>query len=106
MSVHDPAQPDVVLPKRRRRAVTAGLLLGIFLAAIEATVVSTAMPTVVASLGGLDRYSWVFSAYLLSSTASVPLWGRLSDLYGRRRLYLAAIALFLAGSMLAGLSQS
>jgi EmrB/QacA subfamily drug resistance transporter len=102
----DDQRPGVVLTKRRRLAVTAGLLLGIFLAALEATVVSTAMPTVVASLGGLDRYSWVFSAYLLTSTASVPLWGRLSDLYGRRRLYLAAIALFLVGSMLAGLSQS
>ncbi len=64
------------------------------------------MPTVVASLGGLDHYSWVFSAYLLTSTASVPLWGRLSDLYGRRRLYLTAITLFLVGSMLAGISQS
>src|SRR5207344_1923818 len=87
-------------------AVTAGLMLGMFLAALEATVVSTAMPTVVASLGGIDHYSWVFSAYLLSSTASVPLWGRLSDLYGRRRLYLAAIVLFLSGSMLAGVSQT
>ena len=106
MSSHDAAQPSVALTKGRRWAVTAGLLLGIFLAALEATVVSTAMPTVVASLGGLDRYSWVFSAYLLTSTASVPLWGRLSDLYGRRRLYLAAIALFLVGSMLAGASQS
>src|SRR2546428_368865 len=74
------------------RVVTAGLLLGIFLAALEATVVSTAMPTVVTSLGGLDQYGWVFSAYLLTSTASVPLWGRLSDLFGRRRVYLTAIA--------------
>ena len=106
MSSLDTAQPSVVLTKGRRSAVTAGLLLGIFLAALEATVVSTAMPTVVASLGGLNHYSWVFSAYLLTSTASVPLWGRLSDLYGRRRLYLAAIALFLIGSMLAGISQS
>jgi EmrB/QacA subfamily drug resistance transporter len=86
--------------------VTTGLLLGIFLAALEATVVSTAMPTVVGHLGGLDHYSWVFSAYLLTSTASVPLWGRLSDLYGRRIIYLAAIALFVVGSMLAGVSQS
>src|SRR5438105_7112207 len=106
MSFNAPAQPSVVLTKGRRAAVTAGLLLGIFLAALEATVVSTAMPTVVSSLGGLDHYSWVFSAYLLTSTASVPLWGRLSDLYGRRRVYLTAIALFLAGSALAGLSQS
>src|SRR2546425_2254024 len=98
--------PSVQLTPGRRWAVTAGLLLCLFLAALEATVVSTAMPTVVASLGGLDHYSWVFSAYLLTSTASVPLWGRLSDLYGRRRLYLMAIALFLVGSMLAGVSQS
>src|SRR5262245_48723636 len=98
--------PTITLSSRRRWAVTIGLLLGIFLAALEATVVSTAMPTVVGHLGGLDRYSWVFAAYLLTSTASVPLWGRLSDLYGRRPIYLAAIALFLVGSMLAGVSQS
>lgn len=106
MSPYDASLPSVVLTARRRWAVTVGLLLGMFLAALEATVVSTAMPTVVASLGGLTHYSWVFSAYLLTSTASVPLWGRLSDLYGRRRLYLLAIALFLIGSMLAGVSQS
>jgi EmrB/QacA subfamily drug resistance transporter len=99
-------QPALPLTRRHRAAVTAGLMLGMFLAALEATVVSTAMPTVVASLGGIDHYSWVFSAYLLTSTASVPLWGRLSDLYGRRPVYLAAIGLFLTGSMLAGLSQS
>ena len=61
------------------------------LGALEATVVGTAMPTVIATLGGLAHYSWVFSAYLLTSTASVPIWGRLSDLYGRRRLYLTGI---------------
>jgi len=101
-----PEQPAILLTRGRRAAVTAGLMLGMFLAALEATVVSTAMPTVVASLGGIDHYSWVFSAYLLTSTASVPLWGRLSDLSGRRTVYLAAIALFLTGSMLAGVSQS
>src|SRR5437867_8430231 len=106
MAVRDVLQPALVLTASRRLVATAGLLLGIFLAALEATVVSTAMPTVVASLGGLNHYSWVFSAYLLTSTATVPLWGRLSDLYGRRRLYLAAIVLFLVGSMLAGVSQS
>jgi EmrB/QacA subfamily drug resistance transporter len=90
----------------RRRTITGGLLLGMLLGALEATIVGTAMPTVVASLGGLDHYSWVFSAYLLTSTASVPTWGRLSDLYGRRRLYLLGVALFLAGSALAGASQS
>ena len=76
----------------RRRAITAGLLLGMSLGALEATVVGTAMPTVIATLGGLTHYSWVFSAYLLTSTASVPIWGRLSDLYGRRRMYLTGIA--------------
>jgi EmrB/QacA subfamily drug resistance transporter len=72
------------------------------LGALEATVVSTAMPTVIATLGGLAHYSWVFSAYLLTSTASVPIWGRLSDLYGRRRLYMLGVAVFLAGSALSG----
>ena len=76
------------------------------LAAMEATVVGTAMPTVIVTLGGLAHYSWVFSAYLLTSTASVPIWGRLSDLYGRRRMYLGGIAVFLAGSVLAGAATS
>src|SRR6187397_688507 len=87
---------------KRRRWITAGLLLGMSLGALEATVVSTAMPTVISSLGGLAHYSWVFAAYLLTSTASVPIWGRLSDLYGRRRLYLAGIAVFIVGSALSG----
>lgn len=91
-----------MIGRRRRRAITAGLLLGMSLGALEATVVGTAMPTVVATLGGLEHYSWVFAAYLLTSTASVPIWGRLSDLYGRRRLYLAGIAVFIVGSALSG----
>ena len=76
------------------------------LGALEATVVGTAMPTVIATLGGLAHYSWVFSAYLLTSTASVPIWGRLSDLYGRRRMYLIGVAIFLVGSVLSGASTS
>ena len=76
------------------------------LGALEATVVGTAMPTVIATLGGLAHYSWVFSAYLLTSTATVPIWGRLSDLYGRRGIYLLGIAIFLVGSVLAGVSNS
>src|ERR1044071_5298579 len=99
-------KPTVELSHRRRWAVTAGVMLGMFLAALEATVVGTAMPTVIASLGGLDRYSWVFSAYLLTSTVTVPVWGRLSDLYGRRPLYLAAVICFLVGSALSGASQT
>ena len=102
------ADPRSVAPisLARRRAITAGLLLGMSLGALEATVVGTAMPTVIATLGGLAHYSWVFSAYLLTSTASVPIWGRLSDLYGRRRMYLLGIVVFLAGSMLAGAASS
>ena len=99
-------QPHVILSKRRRWVVTGGVMLGMFLAALEATVVGTAMPTVIASLGGLDRYSWVFSAYLLTSTVTVPVWGRLSDLYGRRVFYLIGVAFFLVGSALSGASQS
>jgi EmrB/QacA subfamily drug resistance transporter len=76
------------------------------LGALEATVVSTAMPTVIATLGGLAHYSWVFSAYLLTSTASVPIWGRLSDLYGRRRMYLLGVAVFLIGSVMSGAARS
>src|SRR5215204_4419160 len=102
------ADPHSALPISlpRRRAITAGLLLGMSLGALEATVVSTAMPTVIATLGGLAHYSWVFSAYLLTSTACVPIWGRLSDLYGRRRVYLIGVAIFLFGSLLAGMSGS
>jgi EmrB/QacA subfamily drug resistance transporter len=76
------------------------------LGALEATVVSTAMPTIIAQLNGLAHYSWVFAAYLLTSTASVPIWGRLSDLYGRRRMYLLGVAVFLVGSVMSGAAAS
>jgi EmrB/QacA subfamily drug resistance transporter len=98
-------KPHVILSASRRRAVTAGVMLGMFLAALEATVVGTAMPTIIAKLGGLDHYSWVFSAYLLTSTVTVPVWGRLSDLFGRRPLYLIAVVFFLIGSVLSGASH-
>src|SRR5688572_16593928 len=94
------------MPSRHRTIVTGGILLGMILGALEATVVSTAMPTVVASLGGLEIYSWVFSAYLLTSTVTVPLWGKLSDLYGRRLFYVVCVALFFLGSIACGVSQS
>ncbi len=91
---------------RRRIAVTVGVMTGMFIAALEATVVGTAMPTVIASLGGLSHYSWVFSAYLVTSTVTVPVWGKLSDLYGRRLLYQVGIGVFLLGTLLSGLSGS
>ncbi|MEM3031995.1 MAG: MFS transporter [Nitrososphaerota archaeon] len=87
-----------------RSAVLLGLLLGIFLAAIDATVVSVAMPRVVSSLGGVSIYSWVFTAYILASTISGPLWGRISDIYGRRVIYMAGVALFILGSALCGVA--
>jgi len=92
--------------RSRQGVVIAGVMLALFLAAMESTVVATAMPTVVSSLGGIRIYSWVFSAFLLTATVSMPLWGRLSDLLGRRPTYLAGIAIFLLGSGLSGLSQS
>lgn len=90
----------------RRIAVTIGVMTGMFIAALEATVVGTAMPTVISSLGGLNHYSWVFSAYLVTSTVTVPVWGKLSDLYGRRLLYQIGIGVFLLGTLLSGLSTS
>jgi EmrB/QacA subfamily drug resistance transporter len=90
----------------RRGLVLAGVMGSVFLAAMESTVVATAMPTVIASLGGLEIYSWTFSAFLLASTVTMPLWGRLADQLGRRGVYLAGLSIFLLGSVLSGLSQS
>jgi EmrB/QacA subfamily drug resistance transporter len=81
-------------------------MLSLFMASMESTVVATAMPTIVSQLGGLNSYSWVFSVYMLASTTTVPVYGKLSDLYGRRPIYAIAMALFLIGSVLCGLSQS
>ncbi|MGI8786571.1 MAG: MDR family MFS transporter [Pyrinomonadaceae bacterium] len=94
------------MSSRRRWAVTIGVMTGMCIAALEATVVGTAMPTVIAALGGINHYSWVFSAYLVTSTVTVPVWGKLSDLYGRRLLYQIGIAVFLIGTMLSGMSAS
>src|SRR5688572_16061344 len=98
--------PALEMSSRRRLAVTLGVITGMFLAALEATVVGTAMPTVIASLGGLSHYSWVFSAYLITSTLTVPVWGKLSDLYGRRLFFQLGVAVFLLGSVLSGVSES
>lgn len=94
------------LRSSRRALVTLGVLGGSFLAAIEATIVATAMPTVVQQFGGLAHYSWVFSGYMLTSTVTTPVWGRLADVYGRRLPYLLAIGLFLLGSTLCGVATS
>jgi EmrB/QacA subfamily drug resistance transporter len=96
--------PAVEMSSRQRWMVVIGVMTGMFVAALEATVVGTAMPTVIASLGGLNHYSWVFSAYIVTSTVTVPVWGKLSDLYGRRLTYQLGIAVFLVGSMLSGMA--
>ncbi|MDO0932754.1 MDR family MFS transporter [Streptomyces sp. DG2A-72] len=82
------------------------LLLGMLLAALDQTIVSTALPTIVSDLGGMDHLSWVVTAYLLASTAATPLWGKLGDQYGRKRLFQIAIVIFLIGSALCGMAQS
>lgn len=99
-------RPRLEMSPRRRWAVTIGVMTGMAIAALEATVVGTAMPTVIASLGGISHYSWVFSAYLVTSTVTVPVWGKLSDLYGRRLLYQIGIGFFLIGTLLSGFAGS
>lgn len=84
---------------RALATVFGALMLGMFLAALDQTIVSTALPTIVGELGGLDHLSWVVTSYLLASTASTPLYGKLGDMYGRKPVFLAAILIFLAGSL-------
>src|SRR5713226_6348451 len=86
--------------------IYSGLALGMMLGALDQTVVATALPTIVGELGGLNHLSWVVTAYLLTSTACTLLYGKLGDLYGRKRLFQLAIAIFLLGSALSGLSQN
>jgi EmrB/QacA subfamily drug resistance transporter len=86
--------------------VLIGLMAGVMLAALDQSIVGTALPTIVSELGGLDKLAWVVTAYLLTATAATPLWGKISDLYGRRHIFQAAILIFLAGSILCGLSQN
>ncbi|MCF3125286.1 MFS transporter [Streptomyces arenae] len=82
------------------------LLLGMLLAALDQTIVSTALPTIVSDLGGMDHLSWVVTAYMLAATAATPLWGKLGDQYGRKKLFLTAIMIFLVGSALCGMAQN
>jgi len=96
----------VELPRRRVLVVIGALMLGMFLAALDQTIVSTALPTIVGDLHGGSHLTWVITAYLLSSTVSTPLWGKLGDLYGRKQFFQAAIVLFLVGSALSGASHS
>lgn len=92
--------------KTNRPLVLASVMLAMFIGAVEATIVSTAMPSISADLGGFAKYSWVFSAYLLMSTVTVLLYGKLSDIFGRKPIFAVGILLFLLGSLLCGLAES
>jgi len=93
------------LTHRQIMVVLGGVMAGMLLAALDQSIVGTALPRIVSDLGGLDHLTWVVTAYLLTSTAVTPLWGKISDLYGRRLIFQIAIVIFLIGSVLCGLSQ-
>ncbi len=98
--------PVVPARKIRREMVIAAMLISTFMAAVEVTVISTAMPTIAAELGGFSLFSWAFGAYLLTQAVVTPLYGRLADSYGRKRVYLVSAGLFLMGSLLCGCAWS
>jgi len=94
------------IEKSQAKRITAGLLIGLVLSSLDQTIVAAAMPTIVQELGGLSLYSWVFSVYMLASTAAMPIYGKIADLFGRKRIFLIGLLLFLAGSLLCGLAGS
>lgn len=100
------SQPIAPSEPTKRNLAVIGVMLVIFLFAVDTTIVSTAMPTIVANLGGLELYSWVFSIYMLTSALTTPIFGKLADLFSRRRLMLTGIGIFLAGSLLCGAAPS
>lgn len=104
-AVGHPDEPQY-LDHKQIIVVLFGLMAGVLLAALDQSIVSTALPRIVSDLGGLDKLAWVVTAYLLTATAATPLWGKISDLYGRRPIFQAAIVIFLVGSALCGLSQN
>jgi len=99
------ARPTVVIDPRTRMQIVIAVMLGLFLAALDQTVVGTALPRIVTDLHGNDIYTWAFTAYLLTATISGPIYGKLSDLFGRRPVLLFAVAVFLGGSLFAGFSH-
>jgi EmrB/QacA subfamily drug resistance transporter len=105
---HARTEPILVskAPSARRRLVLAACMMATFMAAVESTIVATAMPTIVADLGGFSLFSWVFAVYLLTQAVSIPVYGRLADIYGRKKVFYAGAGLFLFGSTLCGLSHS
>ncbi|MDA4117776.1 MAG: MFS transporter [Thaumarchaeota archaeon] len=99
--------PTMVAPPRRTTLlILGGLLTGLLLSAMDQTIVATAGPTIISDLGGLSLYAWVFSAYILTQTVSLPIFGKLSDLYGRKKFYVLGLAVFMGGSILSGAAQN
>ena len=94
------------LTRKRVVLTMIAAMSGMFLASLDATIVSTAMPTIVVDLRGIDHYAWVFSAYLLAEIATIPLWGRLADMYGRKKVFLVGMTIFLVGSAFSGMATS
>jgi EmrB/QacA subfamily drug resistance transporter len=100
------AEPSGLMTHREVLTVIGGLMIGLFLAALDQTIVATALPTIVGELGGFSEYSWTVTAYLLTATASTPLYGKIGDLYGRKRIFQAAIVIFVLGSLVSGVATS
>src|SRR3989454_11450188 len=105
MAAPSPDAAPVLVDPRTRTQIVAAVMLGLFLAALDQTVVGTALPRIVTELRGNDIYTWAFTAYLLTATVSGPIYGKLSDLFGRRPVLLFAVAVFLVGSLLSGFSR-
>src|SRR6202047_1502684 len=102
----EPAPGDVAVDPQRRNFIFVAVLLGMLMAALDQTIVATALPTIVADLGGAGHQSWVVTSYLLASTIMTALAGKLGDLFGRKRVFQAAVVFFVVGSVLCGLAQS
>jgi len=100
------AREGYLLPRRQTLLAIVGVLMGMLLAALNQTIVATALPRIVADLGGIEHYSWVFSAYMLAATVTTPIYGRLSDVYGRRGFFIAGILLFMAGGVVGATAGS
>src|SRR5438105_5423110 len=105
-SALEPVSAPAVLGHRQILIAFSGLVLAMLLAALDSTIVSTALPTIVSELGGLEHLAWVVTGYLLAQTIVTPIYGKLGDLYGRKIVLQSAIVLFLVGSALCGLSQN
>ena len=99
-------RPGYLLSPRATILALSGVLLGMLLAALNQTIVATALPRITEDLGGLEHYSWVFSAYMLGSTVTVPIYGRLSDIHGRRPFFAIGIVVFMAGAVVGGTATS